>query len=353
VERRLIAVKRLGHVPALDGLRGIAIAAVCANHFFGLLGGYFGVDLFFVLSGFLITTLLLEEREERGSISLRSFYVRRARRLFPALGAFLIVSLICVLVLQGSRVPVTAHSFLFGGFYLANIARAFQHPDPITGTPFALLWSLAQEEQFYLVWPLLLIGLLRFRRETIAKILLTLFTALVIYGLVLVALGASWSRLYYGPDTHLTGLVIGCFAAVLRREGHKLSPRVGWGASVLALGAMIGVAGTMQSEVFGIPLVGLACGAVVLTALEPGRLGRALSARWLTAVGRVSYSLYLWQGLALWLTNWNHKLLALGLSIVLATASYRLIENRFRRRRLSPPQQPSVTPQTAPQAAQL
>ena len=296
-------MKRLGHVPALDGLRGIAIAAVCANHFFGLLGGYFGVDLFFVLSGFLITTLLLEERDERGSISLRNFYVRRARRLFPALAALLVMALICVLVLPGSRVPVTAHSFLFGGFYLANIARAFQHPDPLSGTPFAPLWSLAQEEQFYVVWPVLLIGLLRLRRDTIAKILLTLFFALFVYQLGLVAHGATWSRLYYGPDTRLGGLVIGCFAAVVRREGGRLPARVGWGAAVFVLGAMIGVAGTLQSDVFGSPLVELCCGALVVAALEPGLLGRVLSLRWLTPVGRVSYSLYLWQGLALWLTN--------------------------------------------------
>ena len=340
-------MKRLGHVPALDGLRGIAIAAVCANHFFGLPGGYFGVDLFFVLSGFLITTLLLEERDERGSISLRNFYVRRARRLFPALAALLVVALICVLVLRGSRVPVTAHSFLFGGFYLANVARAFQHPDPLSGTPFALLWSLAQEEQFYVVWPVLLIGLLRFRRGTVAKILLTLFFALFVYQLGLVAHGATWSRLYYGPDTHLGGLVIGCFAAVVRREGGRLPAGVGWGAAVFVLGAMIGVAGTLQSDVFGSPLVELCCGALVVAALEPGLLGRLLSLRWLTAVGRVSYSLYLWQGLALWLTHGNHELFALALSVILATASYRLVENRFRRRRTSAPQHPVAVPQPA------
>lgn len=242
---------------------------------------------------------------------------------------------------------MTAHSFLFGGFYLANIARAFQHPDTISGTPFASLWSLAQEEQFYLVWPLLLIGLLRFRRETIAKLLLTLFVGLFIYGLCLVALGASWSRLYFGPDTHLGGLVIGCFAAVVRREGGRLPPWVPWGAAIVVLGAMIGVAGTVQSDVFGSPLVDVCCGALVVAALEPGLLGKALSTRWLTPVGRVSYSLYLWQGLALWLTNWNHRVLALALSIVFAVASYRLVENRFRKRRTPAPQHAGVVPQPA------
>lgn len=336
-------MKRLGYVPALDGLRGIAIAAVCANHFFGLAGGYFGVDLFFVLSGFLITTLLLEERDRRGPISLRAFYIRRARRLFPALAAFLLASLICVLAFHGSRVPLTAHSFLYGGFYLTNIARAFQHPDPINGTPFAMLWSLAQEEQFYLVWPLLLIVLLRFRRDTIAKFLLTLFAGLFIYQLILAIDGATWGRLYYGPDTHLGGLVIGCFVAVMRREGARLPARVGWVAAVFVLGAMIGVAGTLQSEVFGSPLVALCCGAVIVAALEPGLLGRVLSLRWLTPVGRVSYSLYLWQGLALWLAGPN--VFGLLLSILLAIASWMLVENRFRRRR-------SYEPRDAPVAAQ-
>lgn len=335
-------MKRLGHVPALDGLRGIAIAAVCANHFFGLPGGYFGVDLFFVLSGFLITTLLLEEQDRRGTISLRDFYVRRARRLLPALAAFLVASAICVLAFAGSRVPVTGRSFLFGGFYLANVARAFQHPDPLSGTPFAMLWSLAQEEQFYLVWPLLLLGLLRFRRTTVAKILLTVFAGLFVYQLGLVAGGATWSRLYYGPDTHLGGLVVGCFAAVVTREGGRLPARVAWGAAIVLLGSMVGVAGTVQSDVFGSPLVDLCSGAVVVAALEPGLLARALSTRWLTPLGRVSYSLYLWQGLALWLTSGNHKLFALALSIVLATASYRLVENRFRQRRPSGSQRPAA-----------
>src|ERR1700740_1067964 len=83
--------ERLGYRPALDGVRGVAILAVTALHFFGLRGGFYGVDLFFVLSGFLITTLLLEERDRRGSVSLRTFYERRARRLLPALLTVLLV----------------------------------------------------------------------------------------------------------------------------------------------------------------------------------------------------------------------------------------------------------------------
>ena len=143
---------RLGYVPALDGLRAVAIVGVILYHGTGHpAGGWLGVDLFFVLSGFLITTLLLEEHGRRGRVDILGFYGRRARRLLPAFFALLAV----VLALTGSVFGVVA-----GVGYFSNVV---QMGAPESAMPPALehLWSLAAEEQFYLVWPLVLFGLLR------------------------------------------------------------------------------------------------------------------------------------------------------------------------------------------------
>jgi peptidoglycan/LPS O-acetylase OafA/YrhL len=154
--------RALGYRPALDGVRGIAIALVVGFHAFGWPGaGTLGVDLFFVLSGFLITAILIEEHGRTGTISIRGFYRRRARRLLPALFAmltpYLLLAGVAVLVGQGSTVFLALAGALT---YTSNIIVAV---DP-SAVPAGLihLWSLAAEEQFYLIWPLLLLSLLRF-----------------------------------------------------------------------------------------------------------------------------------------------------------------------------------------------
>src|SRR5450432_4160027 len=155
------------HVPALDGLRGIALLGVLFFHANGALpGGYLGVDLFFVLSGFLITSLLLAEHRETGRIALSAFWVRRARRLFPAL-----LSLMPAVALYGryfakaDELKVLRSQALATLAYVANWHAIFEHrsywqlfaaPSPLEHT-----WSLSIEEQFYLVWPLLVVLLLR------------------------------------------------------------------------------------------------------------------------------------------------------------------------------------------------
>src|SRR5947209_6818334 len=113
--RNSAASTRLGYIPALDGLRGVAILAVTCFHFFGLRGGFYGVDLFFVLSGFLITTLLLEEHDRNGSISLRGFYIRRARRLVPAVSAMLAAFVAIGVVAIGVRRALELGAY--GGLY--------------------------------------------------------------------------------------------------------------------------------------------------------------------------------------------------------------------------------------------
>ena len=289
-------MRRLGYVPALDGLRGIAIAAVIGEHFFALRGGFYGVDLFFVLSGFLITTLLLEEND-RGRIHLRGFYERRARRLLPALVAFLVVA-----ALFGARKYGVAHlSVLISAslFYVGNLACFFRG-DLMAGTPFGHLWSLAQEEQFYLVWPLLLIQLLRrFGERALLAVLAAAFVCLVAYTGALGAAGAGWHRLNFAPDTHASGLVLGCAAALIRRRGSS----VRGGAAALALFVAAAALGaqTVAWSTVGLPVVEVACAVMVLAASQPGSFARALSLRPLVYLGAISYSLYVWHYLIRWI----------------------------------------------------
>lgn len=326
------ATARLGYVPALDGLRGIAILGVLGVHLFGLSGGFYGVDLFFVLSGFLITTLLLDEHDRTGLVSLRAFYIRRARRLLPALGGVLVLIAAVGPVFYS---PSLVASIVASGLYAANIVRGFGHSDFLAATPGAHLWSLAQEEQFYVVWP---IALLAFRRRlTERRVMILLaggFVALVLYRAALAGAGAGWHRLYYAPDTHMDGLVLGCLLAYARRRGlTSVSALTGCVAGALIAAAFILGAQTVRWSVGGLPVVELAAAALVLAALSPGPVRAVLSARPLVWIGAVSYSLYLWQIPAMWLTGWNDRWGALVLTAVFTLISYYVIERPFRRPR--------------------
>lgn len=320
-------VKLLGHVPALDGLRGIAILAVTLFHFYGLPGGFYGVDLFFVLSGFLITSLLIDEYVARGSISLSRFYLRRARRLLPAVGFVL------VLVLPFTGWKVTAE----GGLYISNFVRAFVTPDPLRGSSVNHLWSLAQEEQFYSLWPPLLLALLalRTRKTTIPCALALLFGLLVGYRIILAWQGASPERLYFGPDTHADGLVLGCLLAFAR--GRALAS---WLVALAAAFATVCLATATQTtswQTVGLPLFELAAGVLVLAACSPGVYARALCFRPLRLLGVISYSLYLWQEPVRGVFGWGESTIALPFAVMMAVISYRYVErpvrNRFRKAR--------------------
>jgi len=317
---------RLGHVAALDGLRGIAILLVISSHYTGEpLGGGYGVDLFFVLSGFLITTLLLEERAATGRVGLGSFYVRRARRLFPALAVVLCAYLVYNAILGRDALGTVADY----GLYFGNIYYVISHQPDNTGL--GHLWSLAEEEQFYLVWPVLLLVLARVRRP--AYWIAALVLALVAYRSALILNGASMTRLYRAPDTHSEGLLLGAGLAFLRQQGFMAGE---WAGKLgLALAIPAAVAGAWK---LGLPVFEL--GAVLLVAAAVGRteIARALSIRPLVWLGALSYSLYLWHFPVLWAFGAHDRLAALGLSFLLAWLSYRYVERPFRRRgrRLEP-----------------
>jgi len=317
-------------IPALDGLRGVAILLVTGYHFYGRpSGGFFGVDLFFVLSGFLITTLLLEEHTATGAVSVAAFYVRRARRLMPAAGLVVLAFLPVV----GWRVAAA------GGLYAANFVRAFAHPDPLYAMPLDHFWSLAQEEQFYLLWPpLLIVALRRLSRRRLIAVLALLFAAVSLYRVGLAASGESWSRLYFGPDTHASGLILGCLAAAARPRVSPLLGRVG--LMMVVVLAFVG-SPTMPWELIGLPAAELA--AVLAVTSAAANTHRILSAKPLVWLGGISYSLYLWQQPVRWLFGFDTRqpMVPLALAVLLAWLSAVRIERRFRYRHSHPEAVPS------------
>jgi peptidoglycan/LPS O-acetylase OafA/YrhL len=324
--------ERLGYVPALDGLRGVAIAGVVSSHLFRWpMGGGLGVDLFFVLSGFLISTLLLEELAVSGTVSLRRFYARRARRLLPALACLLVV----YLVVQAARGVDALGTVARLGLYAGNVYQAFVAPGaPVSGLEH--LWSLAEEEQFYLVWPLLLLVLARTRRP--AAWIAATVVALVVYRIGLEQHAAHHARLYVGPDTHADGLLLGALLAQLRVRRDIRPPRwLGTVAFLVFTVAVLVRPATAAWDAYG--LIGFELAAVVLiaAAVSGTDLASLLAAAPLVWLGRISYSLYLWHFM-LWQAFGKHlPLVVLAVSVVCAAASYRFVEQPFRRRRVVRP----------------
>ena len=314
----------MGYRPALDGVRAIAIATVVAFHTVGWpREGTLGVDLFFVLSGFLITTLLLEEHSAGGTISIRRFYARRARRLLPALFALLVPYAVAGASLLGLVAALT---------YTTNVAVAinssFMPPGLIH------LWSLAAEEQFYLVWPLLLLVLLRAGgRRIVGRALLVLLAVAIAYRLQLLLRGASIERLYYAPDTHADSLIVGCAFACWR---PRWSSALGTPALAVVLGAVCFGAGLPVRLQYSLQLVPtlFACvaGFLVVSAVDgSGLVGRLLSNAPLVFLGQISYSLYLWHLPIVSVLHVHHHAgaraaIAVVASVAIASASRYCIE---------------------------
>jgi peptidoglycan/LPS O-acetylase OafA/YrhL len=339
----------LGYRPELDGLRGIAILVVLSVHYTNYpRGGLQGVDMFFTLSGFLITTLLLEEWQADGSVSLRNFYLRRYFRLFPGLAALIACYVLYVLILGRANVGLRLGGAAYAITYTSNWAQAFNLPYPFW--EIGHLWSLAVEEQFYLVWPVILILLLRRRLglRGIMWVLGGMIGAVAIWRFLLYVGGADGNRLYFGTDTRFDQLLVGCLVGVVFvRRGARTRPSR-W-AGILAVPSagyilLSLVVGTRWSLAWGGGLTVFAVAiAITIYACVTGSspfLTRLLSLRWLVFVGVISYSLYLWHvsgSLALQrfghLHGWELIVSEVALSFALACASYYLVELPFLKRR--------------------
>ena len=354
-----------GHLAGLDGLRALAIGAVMLFHLDPdwLPGGFLGVDIFFVISGFLITTLLVRERERDGSIDLRGFWTRRARRLLPAL---LVVVPACILIARTveadllvgiRRQALGALTFSTNWLEIANGSDYFHSTSPQL---FMNFWSLAVEEQFYLAWPLVTIALLAARRHLGLSwgVLGALVLSVGVGSALLMALRydpADVTRVYYGTDTHLVGLMLGAAMAMtwagptragtITPQWHRWRRHVVVGAGVLLAGLLVladeGSAWTFR---LGIPLVSLATALLLLASVDrPGRLRTVLEAPPLRWIGTRSYGIYLWHwpvilvigqdipaaaGTAsfVWTRVW-----AVVVTLALADLSFRFVETPVRR----------------------
>jgi len=356
--------RRIPYEPSLDGLRGIAVLAVVLYHggVTWASGGYLGVDAFFVLSGYLITTLLLAEWRDTGTIALVSFWARRARRLLPAVFVLLLgIAAYSAFVAQPDVLDQLRADGISSLFYVMNwrlIASSQSYFDQFFASPLRHMWSLAIEEQYYLVWPLIVLAVLKWRRS--AKVLLQVC-------LVLAALSAAVmfvlydpdvdpSRLYYGTDTRAQSLLIGSAIAAAVASGmafRSLASRraVVNAATVLVL--LLAWAWTGLAP-FGLPpssgvlyrggfvLLASAVGMVILACTQVGAnpVRRALSFEPLRLLGLISYGVYLFHWpIYAWLNSERTGLpagsirllaLQLGVTLVVSVASYLLIEKPIR-----------------------
>jgi peptidoglycan/LPS O-acetylase OafA/YrhL len=344
--------RRIPYQPALDGIRAAAVVAVFAYHL-GLddfEGGYFGVDAFFVLSGFLITTLLLKEWNQTRTISLTAFWVRRARRLLPALLLMLVgVSLWAAVVVPGHELSPLRGDSLATLFYGANWRYIVDEQAYFTlagaASPLRHTWSLAIEEQFYLLWPLIAYACLRLARGRRWLLgVVCVGGAMVSYLWMRELFGTDPDRAYYGTDSRAYQLLIGGALAVLlmhwkqRTRLERVAVHVAGFIGALVFLRAITAGYTSPS---GFMLFTLSIAAVITSVIRPERtpLRVVLSLTPIVWVGRISYGLYLWHWPVIVLTAPSRtglegtrlQVLQVALTFGLATASFYLVERPIRR----------------------
>lgn len=350
--------KGVRYIPALDGLRAIAVLAVIAYHLGlpGCSGGLMGVTVFFVISGYIVTKILLVEFSRTGKIDFKNFYIRRIKRLVPAILLVIVaVGALCTLfnhvLLTKMRPQVLPSIFFINNWWqIFTDASYFENiglPSPLTH-----FWSLAIEEQFYLVLPLTLFLVLKFggalkHRRNLAVFLLVLAALSALEAALLYNPDHDPTRVYYGTDTRAFSLLIGAFVAVITTGNRHRLPRVQREAL-----AVIGVVGMMVclSVMGGEDPLTYRGGMVICSAFtamliygtlweDSGLVAKILSLKPFIWIGKRSYGIYLWHyPLILLLTpanglgenGWIILAIAVVLTFVVAALSYRYVENPIR-----------------------
>lgn len=346
------------HMPALDGLRAIAILIVMVYHLEWLIpqlhpyvkGGFLGVDVFFVLSGFLITSILLSEKEKTGGISLLNFYIRRCLRLIPAFWLFLIgIYVFGSFLLPQFQADLVygRNDFLYAITYTMNWFSATN-----TGFDSNLnhSWSLAIEEQFYIIWSLILFTAFsgKWKNRHILLLTLGLIAVLCLSRVIRASEGTNWRVLYYSTDTRIDSLLMGCTASMLFVWKILTADVINraW-FRLLLLGSVIGslvVLFAFSHESTGLYIVGLPVFTITIAIMlfwlassENTVVHRLLSNNVLRWIGNLSYSLYLWHYLMYeyakkeFIPSGSQIFVAVGLAFAMAASSYYLVEKPFLR----------------------
>jgi peptidoglycan/LPS O-acetylase OafA/YrhL len=335
--------RTLSRAPALTGIRAVAIGLVILVHTNVSVaeGGWIGVDVFFVLSGFLITALLLNEHDANGQFSIPKFYVRRIFRLVPAYWAFILILVVWAAIWRSGAFGSWSSEAVKSATYQMNFFDINHFPQIGIGQT----WSLAIEEQFYLVWPLLLLVGLKFVSRRV-------FTGLVVIGIlasfvatvIMAHHGVSYRRLYYGLDTNALPLLVGCLAGILYTGGYvrkmsaQLSAFIPFVTVVVLALFLISVPEQSEWAYEGpIQLVSLLTAATVFAILlnPDAWAAKILAHPWVVFIGLISYSLYLWNAFAMLLARHLatgsvgrglHLLVGVILTFGFALASYYLVE---------------------------
>ncbi len=349
----------MGYQPGLDGLRAISVIAVILYHagFGWMHGGFLGVEVFFVVSGYLITSLLLEEREGSGGVGLRQFWLRRARRLLPALFGVLIAVGVWVALFGNAQQQSDLHrDYLPGIFYFANWGQIFGGAQYFGNfSPLRHLWSLAVEEQWYLLWPLAFVALTRRNKRTVEvgrSIIIAAVLVMVITWWLASPAALTSDRtnfLYLSTLTRSSGLLLGAGAAFLWRPWKSRAPTDG------RTGVMINVAGLAAAALlvcaftsahltdrslyrWQLAAVSMLSLVVVAAVVHPAASSaRSLfSSPALVGLGKRSYGVYLWSWpisviCGAYVGSWTRFIAAMSLTIVASEFSYVYIETPIRK----------------------
>ena len=361
------AVQRERGIPALDGIRAVAVALVLADHggIPGLSGGFLGVDVFFVLSGFLITSLLLDEHRRTAQIRLGDFWIRRARRLLPAL----LVMVLAVVAFRDLFSPESTASLrddaVASFFWVSNWAFVAQRADYFSQgappSPLQHTWSLGVEEQYYLLWPLLLIAVaaLFWARLRLAVFVLSSVGVLAsATAAIVLTTDSTLNRIYFGTDSRAQALLVGsAAAALLVRDWSVLNDggtliRTRWGHIVARILPFIGLAvlgaaahyatGSVSDFRSGLLIIVALASVLVVASValeQEGPVAKALAWGPLVWLGAISYGVYLWHwpifmvlnGERTGLSGWPLFAVRCAVTVALAAASWWLLEQPIRR----------------------
>ena len=344
----------MGYEPSLDGIRAFSVIAVMLYHanIAWLPGGFLGVEVFFVVSGFLITSLLIEERESTRRIDLKQFWIRRARRLLPALVVMLAATAVCVAFYATDSAPDFRRDVLPSLGYFSNWWQIFAVDTPYFAASslpvLRHLWSLAVEEQWYLIWPLLFVFVFgaKWMRPKISGALLLLCSGAIMFATAFRFVEDNETRtnfLYLSTLTRSSGLLLGAAVAMMWRPWRKTSPSSWWRssladtfavASIAVIGVLMATVHVADAQLYqgGLAVTTIASAVIIAVVMRPNGLfvKKFFSQELFVEIGRRSYGLYLWHWpifvVAHARDSGNRLAVALALTVIINEFVYQYVE---------------------------